>query len=87
MFFSRPKQSTFHSTFPAGAIILAILLASVGLLLASVGTTALGLEFPGPAPGESTARLEGDRLVMKNGLIETTWNLAADRTGYVILQA
>ena len=78
MLHSRRKRCPFHSTFQTGVVILA-------LSIACVGQTAGALEFPGPAPGESTARLEGDRLVLQNGVIEATWGLAADRLGPVEL--
>ncbi len=33
------------------------------------------MEFPGPAPGEATARLEDGRLVLENSAIKAVWNV------------
>ena len=65
-------QGRFDSTGPTCLVIWA-------LFAFCFGGTAGALEFPGHAPGESTARLEGDRLVLQNGVIKATWDLAADR--------
>jgi len=49
------------------------LLALMTLAAPSVLSPALGIEFPGPAPGEAKARLEAGRLVLKNNLLSATW--------------
>ncbi len=33
------------------------------------------MEFPGPAPGEATARLEDGRLVLENSAVKAVWNV------------
>ena len=74
MLHSRPERRRVDSTYRSGLCILA-------LAAVSFGGTARALEFPGPAPGDSTGRLEGDRLVLQNAVIKATWNLAGDRLG------
>ena len=48
------------------------LLALVALGTSTVLSPALGLEFPGPAPGEAKARLEEGRLVLENNVVKVT---------------
>jgi len=45
---------------------------------ATIGFASLayGLDFPGPVPGEARARVEGDRLILQNAVIEAAWSLA-----------
>jgi len=37
---------------------------------------AAAIDFPGPAPGAATARLEGGRLVLENAVLRATWDLS-----------
>ncbi len=47
------------------------------VLCALVGAMPLiqAMEFPGPAPGEATARLEDNRLVLENSVVRAVWNV------------
>ena len=65
------SRCCFGFTYGTGLFILA-------LATVSFDGTVEALEFPGPAPGESMARLVDDRLVLQNGVIGASWNLAAD---------
>lgn len=44
-------------------------------VLLSAAPPARAMEFPGPAPGEATARLEDGRLVLENSAIKAVWNV------------
>jgi len=43
---------------------------------AVIAFPAMAVEFPGPNPGKSIARLDDDCLVMENAALSVTWNLA-----------
>src|ERR1051326_7388442 len=67
----------------AGAALgraLALVLKSFVLVLVicSAGLSA-ALDFPGVAPGESTAAISGDQLRLANDLIEVTWTFRDQR--------
>ncbi len=49
------------------AMMLGILIAAASLCPA--------VEFPGPEPGEASARLDGDRLVLENNVLSVAWDL------------
>ena len=51
------------------------LLALVTLAVPTVLSPALGVEFPGPTPGEAKARLDGGRLVLENNVLSATWTI------------
>lgn len=44
--------------------------------LAVAASTCFGMDFPGPAPGAASARLDGGRLVMGNEVVSVTWDLS-----------
>lgn len=46
---------------------------------------AWGMELPGVRPGSAEMRLEGRRLTARNGVIEVSWDLAAEGLGLVEL--
>lgn len=50
-------------------------LASAAALTAITLTTATAraVEFPGPEPGQSTVRIDGDRIVLENRILSATW--------------
>ena len=47
----------------------------VMLALMSVTPLARALEFPGPAPGKATARMEENRVVLENAVLKVVWSL------------
>lgn len=56
-------------------------MATMILALACVGAlapAAWALEFPGVSPGRAEMRLDGRRLTARNGVIEVSWDLAAE---------
>ena len=53
-------------------------LALLPLAVPCVLSPALGVEFPGPAPGEAKARLEPGRLVLENDALAATWTFGRD---------
>ena len=50
-----------------------------GLLAAHAAATGAALDFPGPAPGPATARLEPGRVVLENAVLTVAWDVAPDR--------
>lgn len=58
----------------------AVVVSAAFVLAASA---AWAVEFPGPAPGKATARLEGNRLVMENAALSITWDVGPGRRAMV----
>jgi len=54
------------------------LLALLTVAVPCVLSPALGVEYPGPAPGEAKARLEAGRLVLENHVLSATWTFGRD---------
>jgi len=59
---------------------LGYLMAILGLLLTWPLRTAEAVIFPGLAPGEATARIDGTTIVLENNVLSTTWDMATGRT-------
>ena len=53
--------------------------------IALAASAARAVEFPGPAPGKATARVDGSRLVMHNAVLSVTWDVRPGRR--VLLEA
>jgi hypothetical protein len=58
---------TTHAVTPARLLLAA------ALLFGWLRGPAEGLDFPGPAPGEARARIEGDALTLENDVLAVSW--------------
>ena len=55
-----------------------LLISGVSLIAAAVLVApAWPVEFPGPKPGQATARLEKEQVTLENGAISATWQVSA----------
>lgn len=51
------------------------IVALLPFVLTAAASRCPALEFPGPEPGEASARFEGGRLVMENSVLSVSWDL------------
>ena len=58
---------------------LGYLAALLGLLLALPPRAAEAVTFPGPAPGQATARIGATTIVIENQVLSVAWDIAGGR--------
>lgn len=59
-----------RNRLPAAATVLCIL---------ALASRAWSLDFPGPAPGPATAKIQDGKLILENGVLSAVWQLPDER--------
>lgn len=54
--------------------------AATVLCILALASPAWSLDFPGPAPGTATAKIQNGQLILENGVLSVTWQLPDERT-------